>query len=257
MLQLITHRQTSRPDDEAICIGSYLGLDMAPILAAEPDERLRVLLTLLPSIPTNAIFSGGKRMTTKGFRWAPNSFIFPKGWAAKPISDWDDFDFATCNPPPGEELIVRPNCGLPWSAKESRPAYKRPLSYLHPGGLGVVAFFPGIYLAGIRCLTLSFDVYIPDMNPFTVNLNLSSDEVPAVPFDRLALIYPGHRVNAYASESFQFLLVEVTGRDWEGKTTAHHLLHMMVPISPAEPEGGYPRPRVCGYPVPAQWWIID
>ncbi|KAI9699925.1 MAG: hypothetical protein M1820_006987 [Bogoriella megaspora] len=87
VLMAIGKRITSRRNDETICIATTLGLDPCPLLRVAPADRMIVLLKMFPCVPVNVLFSSGTRMTQKGFRWAPTSFLRPEGLAGLPVPD--------------------------------------------------------------------------------------------------------------------------------------------------------------------------
>lgn len=58
----ITHRTTSRPGGETICIATMAGIDPTPLLQAPVQERMHIFLILLPCIPRNIVFALGPRL---------------------------------------------------------------------------------------------------------------------------------------------------------------------------------------------------
>lgn len=122
LLTTASKRMTSRPEDETICIATYLGLDVAPLLNSPPARRMETLLSLLPTIPANLLWGSGPRIITKGFRWAPASFLQPYGMVPLPIP----------------ELV-------PAMANNIHTdTIPRALSYLQGAGKGLMAFLPAI-----------------------------------------------------------------------------------------------------------------
>lgn len=77
MLRLaLRTRATSVQSDEALCLGSILGLDMDAIVEASAATRMQVLWSLVPAIPKGLVFSQTKKkLEGKGFRWAPASLM--------------------------------------------------------------------------------------------------------------------------------------------------------------------------------------
>jgi hypothetical protein len=62
----IKNRQTSRKEDEPYCLANLMGIDVKPILAEEPADRM----------PATIIFSHNlEHMDEEGFSWAPKSFM--------------------------------------------------------------------------------------------------------------------------------------------------------------------------------------
>ncbi|KAK5725786.1 hypothetical protein LTR15_003976 [Elasticomyces elasticus] len=85
-IHAIRDRTSSRPDSEAIIIGSALGLDVKSILEAPPEERMGTLIGAMPRVAANMLFSPGPRLTTPGLRWSPRSVIRSQGgYAANPL----------------------------------------------------------------------------------------------------------------------------------------------------------------------------
>ncbi|RFU30656.1 hypothetical protein B7463_g5707, partial [Scytalidium lignicola] len=73
--RLLPFRATSRPSDEAICVGSMLNLNMSEILSASGDNKMEILWSMMPHIPPDVIFWIGPKLERKGFRWAPSTFL--------------------------------------------------------------------------------------------------------------------------------------------------------------------------------------
>jgi len=72
----LKNRQTSRKEDESYCLATLMGIDVKPILAEKPADRMKNLLSLLPEIPATIIFSHNlEHMDEEGFSWAPKSFL--------------------------------------------------------------------------------------------------------------------------------------------------------------------------------------
>jgi len=88
---------------------------------------METFLSMLPSIPANVLWGSGPRIVTKGFRWAPTSFLQPYGMVPLPVP----------------ELV-------PAMANNIHTdTIPRPLSYLHPGGKGLMAFLPAISISNL------------------------------------------------------------------------------------------------------------
>ncbi|KAK5994466.1 hypothetical protein PT974_04941 [Cladobotryum mycophilum] len=71
----LTWRTTSVREDEAICLASILGMDMARVVEAAPRDRMKAFWAHCPSIPMSLIFWKWERMDEPGFRWAPSSLL--------------------------------------------------------------------------------------------------------------------------------------------------------------------------------------
>ncbi|KAL8789783.1 MAG: hypothetical protein Q9195_006675 [Heterodermia aff. obscurata] len=68
-------RQTSRAQDEFICIASMLNMNTRSLLDVErPVERMKLFLALLEHIPAYVAFFRGEHLDEEGCRWMPKSF---------------------------------------------------------------------------------------------------------------------------------------------------------------------------------------
>jgi hypothetical protein len=72
---MLPFRATSRTSDEAVCLANLLGLDVASVSDAADDQRMEKLWSVTPKIPADVIFWIGPKLQTKGFRWAPATFL--------------------------------------------------------------------------------------------------------------------------------------------------------------------------------------
>lgn len=72
---MLPFRATSRLSDEAVCLAALLGIDTASILDTPANQRMEKLWSIMPSIPSGCIFWIGPKLTAKGFRWAPATFL--------------------------------------------------------------------------------------------------------------------------------------------------------------------------------------
>lgn len=68
-------RSTSKSADEAICMATLLGLDLAAILSVPDEEKMPLLFMLRQSFPSDILFWQGNKTQKRGFRWAPDSFL--------------------------------------------------------------------------------------------------------------------------------------------------------------------------------------
>lgn len=69
------NRNTSRDSDELICIAVLMDIDPTVLFGFPLDKRMPLLLRLIGSFPGEIIFSEGPRLASKGFGWAPQTFI--------------------------------------------------------------------------------------------------------------------------------------------------------------------------------------
>jgi hypothetical protein len=68
-------RTSSKIEDETLCIGPLLGLDVSSLVHKPPEERMKILLTLIGEFPQAIIFSLSPRLCDEGYRWAPRTFL--------------------------------------------------------------------------------------------------------------------------------------------------------------------------------------
>ncbi|GFF32135.1 hypothetical protein IFM46972_03445 [Aspergillus udagawae] len=76
ILSMLTSRNTSKAEDEAICIAQLLDMDVQPMLEMDPETRmLSLFLRYSHLIPSGIIFGKRPRAQRMGFRWAPLSLM--------------------------------------------------------------------------------------------------------------------------------------------------------------------------------------
>jgi hypothetical protein len=88
-------RTTSRYEDETICLGGLIGLDVSPMLKFPVRdqyntkdvhharvERMKTFLSLVKHFPTSILFWESPRLEDQGWRWAPLTFIHKKACAS-------------------------------------------------------------------------------------------------------------------------------------------------------------------------------
>lgn len=81
-------RMTSKLEDETICLGGIIGLDVTPMLAIKSpkdnnpvellqarEERMKVFLSLVKRFAPSILFWESERLSTYPWRWAPLSFL--------------------------------------------------------------------------------------------------------------------------------------------------------------------------------------
>ena len=106
-----------------------MNVDPAPILAeSSPKNRMRKLLCYLPVLSKAMLFAYGPRLQEPGFRWAPETFLAPRGYRR-------DLDFP-----------VWYKSFDPSDAKTTAELVAIAPPYLCPKGHGIVAMFSGIKL---------------------------------------------------------------------------------------------------------------
>lgn len=79
MFNAIRNRTSSRPDDEATIISTYLDLGAISSALTSVDERMVALLKSMPVIPISLLFTNAPRLRIAGFRWAPNTMLEARG----------------------------------------------------------------------------------------------------------------------------------------------------------------------------------
>jgi len=68
-------RSTSVPTDEALCLGTLLGVDMESLVQVPPQQRMKRFWSLQSSYTGELTFWTGRRLKDDGYRWAPASFL--------------------------------------------------------------------------------------------------------------------------------------------------------------------------------------
>jgi hypothetical protein len=72
----IEHCNTSKTEDESICIATLLGVEPTALLHEhEPQRRMQHLYQSLGEIPTRILSQPGPRLSQQGYSWAPSSFL--------------------------------------------------------------------------------------------------------------------------------------------------------------------------------------
>ena len=75
----LSYRSVTVPSDEPLIIATLLALDLSPILASEPAERMNVLWRIIGKSPSgidkHILFHIGPKIHERGLRWAPRSLL--------------------------------------------------------------------------------------------------------------------------------------------------------------------------------------
>lgn len=156
LLATISHRTTSRANDETVVIASFLRLDVSPLLTQNlPEHRMVELLKLLPRIPPNILFAKGPKLDTAasppGFAWAPRTLLAPYGVGDLVVQTNEDQTVAGAEMP----LVKARSNGLGGRRKDVRAGVRcgyefksfplQPRCYLHlRPEAGLAAFFSGL-----------------------------------------------------------------------------------------------------------------
>ncbi|KAM0794226.1 hypothetical protein BDR22DRAFT_895340 [Usnea florida] len=73
------YRSVTVPSDEPLIIATLLALDLSPILASEPAQRMNVLWRIIGKSPSGIdkqiLFHLGLKTRERGLRWAPQSLL--------------------------------------------------------------------------------------------------------------------------------------------------------------------------------------
>jgi hypothetical protein len=245
IIQAMYQRSTGRPDDETVCIATFLGLDPLPLLDTPPQHRMTRLLQIVPCIPRSALFTWGPRQKAAGFRWAPLTFLAPHGIKDPVICS------SSYAPDPAEPKATVPV----------------PASFLHPRGLGLAVFFSGIRF------TCRPEVPTPEI--FSVvtsigksyliescetDLDQSWEEISPENFAYSAAILFS-RPNSHKTKNA--LLVEMLGQEteegyplcrWRCLVEADDLDRIDLAGKTAE---DVQKHQFTGEYIPGQWWVLD
>ncbi|KAK7692575.1 hypothetical protein QCA50_004205 [Cerrena zonata] len=68
-------RSTSKAGDETLAIAGLVGVDVAELVQLPPEERMKVFLLRVGTLPANIVFLTGLKQTERGFRWAPRTMM--------------------------------------------------------------------------------------------------------------------------------------------------------------------------------------
>ena len=84
----LLYRSVTVPSDEPLIIATLLALDLSPILASEPAERMNVLWRIIGKSPSgidkHILFHMGLKIRERGLRWAPQSLLSVNRYFAPP-----------------------------------------------------------------------------------------------------------------------------------------------------------------------------
>jgi len=135
ILEVVTHRKTSKLTDETICIATLLNFEEKSIRKIldfkSPEERMRAFLVILGEFHQNIIFCEFPMLQTPGFRWAPRSFLNQTG------SLWPKSANELSQDQPGDRFSVLASSG------------------------GLHVTFPGIKLGAVNRITEKLMCVVP------------------------------------------------------------------------------------------------
>jgi hypothetical protein len=245
ILRAMYQRSTGRPDDETICIATFVGADPSPLLDSLPQHRMTKLLQIVPCIPRSVLFTWGPRQKTAGFRWAPLTFLAPHGIR----------DPVLCS------LVYAPDPAKP------RACIPIPTSFLHPKGLGLAVFISGIRFACRSEVPTPglFSVVTPMGKTYVIDFPKSDFEQtfgkirPETFTGSAAILF----ANNDSSRCNDALLVEILGQKteegypicgWRCLLEADDLDNIDLEGQTAEDVHKH---QYAGESVPYQWWVLD
>ena len=98
----LSYRSVTVPSDEPLIIATLLALDLSPILASEPAERMNVLWRIIGTSPSgidkHILFHMGPKIHERGLRWAPQSLLFiDRDFAIPKPGEHENRGFLTTN----------------------------------------------------------------------------------------------------------------------------------------------------------------
>ncbi|KAL1643063.1 hypothetical protein SLS58_005032 [Diplodia intermedia] len=229
----------SIPSYENICFATFLGLDTAQLVQPSVEGMMPLLLSLLPTVPSENLFASGPRLNQKGYRWAPKSFLSP-------------FEYLQ---------VTMPRNYTP----EGSPSNGRipvPERFIHPQNLGLGVFLSGMQFQRGPCVTvpLLFTIESQSCTTHVVEVVDTGSEVPWM----LSESNPGVETFAirltYISQCSVGLLVKVMGETAGGKMLCRwsSVVEMTSNEDADEPWIGSAK-KSCfqGAFTAFQWWLVD
>lgn len=238
MLKAMSHRVTTRQGDETVCIATFLGIDPTPLPQAQSEDRMPILLTLLPVLLPELLFATGPRPQLKEFRWAPKSFLIPHGL--------DD-----------SMLPLLPRKYNP-NLTNGDTEKSIPQSFLHPDGLGFAVFLKVIRIRRPRNpIPYLFSISTPDHCTHVVE---ARDTVTGIPWEYVSL--DKFEISAILlTDSDISLLVEIICETDGGESLASWKSVVTVDkLSNFANIQGFDiaeQNRLEGEYIPFRWWIIE
>jgi Heterokaryon incompatibility protein (HET) len=86
VINALQWRNTSWQSDEPICLSILLNVDVERVAGAQPDDRMRIFLSIVESLPAHILFAPGERIQYEGYHWAPIS-LMPRVAYTIPLGD--------------------------------------------------------------------------------------------------------------------------------------------------------------------------
>jgi hypothetical protein len=78
LMHALKIRSTSVASDEALCLAALMKVDLAQVIKAPEEQRMRTFWSLVKEAPQWIIFYTGVKLQDPGYRWAPRSFLRPQ-----------------------------------------------------------------------------------------------------------------------------------------------------------------------------------
>ena len=75
LFNAMTRRRTSRPDDQILALGLFLGLEIKELMRLEGEDRWKAFYLQLKKIPWTVVFDQRPKMQASSFTWAPSTWI--------------------------------------------------------------------------------------------------------------------------------------------------------------------------------------
>ena len=73
--QFLRRRSSSRATDEQVVLSQLLGLDVTSVIDRSGTDRWITFWRNVGTVPKEILFMGNRKLTKKGFRWAPHTFM--------------------------------------------------------------------------------------------------------------------------------------------------------------------------------------
>lgn len=76
LTRALEYRTTSKPEDEAICLATIMGVQnlKSVVDGVTAEQRMQTMYTPIQQLPASVLFHRSKRLES-GFRWAPVSLL--------------------------------------------------------------------------------------------------------------------------------------------------------------------------------------
>ena len=95
VLEAMRKRSSTREEDQAIIIGTILGLDVKLLASSRGQERMRAFYDVLERIPAEWIFLGLPTLDLPNYRWAPKTLILKNQPTLVPVDFFGSGKYST------------------------------------------------------------------------------------------------------------------------------------------------------------------